>query len=253
MSFELMELKTFGRVNKCLILYKRHIQSQACLGLKNRENRKNLTICVEGNISSGKTTFLEHFKNKFKEKIETFDEPVERWRDVHGYNMLDKFYEDPSRWSMAFESHVQLTWLEIHQKKTNKPIKLMERSLYSANYCFVENLFQSGVLHDLDYRILKDWFTWIINNLDCHVDLIVYLQTKPTTVFDRTLKRNWPEEKHITLDYLEKLHEKHEEWLLGKSKLSLPSKVLIIPAERNLEEMFQIYDRLKKEIFLRRI
>lgn len=33
-------------------------------------------------------------------------------------------------------------------------------------------------------------------------------------------------------------------------KLYLFFKLQIIPAERNLEEMFQIYDRLKKEIFL---
>ena len=36
-------------------------------------------------------------------------------------------------------------------------------------------------------------------------------------------------------------------------KLDLFFQLQIIPAERSLEEMFQIYDRLKKEIFLGRI
>lgn len=43
------------------------------------------TICVEGNIGSGKTTFLEHFE-KFNATI--LLEPVHLWRDVKGVNLL---------------------------------------------------------------------------------------------------------------------------------------------------------------------
>nr|XP_022297583.1 thymidine kinase 2, mitochondrial-like isoform X2 [Crassostrea virginica] len=195
-----LRLNTFNRFYKRLqMLHQRHmhVTTQASVGVETGKRRESLTVCVEGNIASGKTTFIEHFKNN--ENIEAIEEPVERWRDLHGYNIMDKFYDDPSRWSMTFENYVQLTWLETHQKKTIKPIKLMERSIYSASYCFVENLFQSGVLHDLDYRILKDWFTWIIKNIDCHVDLIVYLQTKPNTVYQRIKERNWSEEQNIPL------------------------------------------------------
>lgn len=44
------------------------------------------TVCVEGNIGSGKTTFLSHFK-KF-ENITVLEEPVELWRNVSGTNLL---------------------------------------------------------------------------------------------------------------------------------------------------------------------
>lgn len=45
-----------------------------------------LTVCVEGNIGSGKTTFLKYFK-KYPQ-VAVFDEPISKWRDCQGYNLL---------------------------------------------------------------------------------------------------------------------------------------------------------------------
>ena len=67
-------------------------------------------------------------------------EPVEKWQNVGDGNALGLFYEDPSRWSYLFQSYVLLTMLEVHKRKQNQPVTLMERSVYSAGYCFVENL-----------------------------------------------------------------------------------------------------------------
>lgn len=41
-------------------------------------------------------------------------------------------YKDPAKWAMPFQTYVTLTMLEVHIQPTDKPIKLMERSLYSA-------------------------------------------------------------------------------------------------------------------------
>lgn len=48
--------------------------------------RRPFTVCIEGNIGSGKTTFLSHFK-KF-DNVTVLEEPVELWRDVSGTNLL---------------------------------------------------------------------------------------------------------------------------------------------------------------------
>ena len=50
-----------------------------------KKNRP-FTVVVEGNIGSGKTTFLDYFA-KFKD-VEVLQEPVNRWRDVQGHNLL---------------------------------------------------------------------------------------------------------------------------------------------------------------------
>lgn len=44
------------------------------------------TICIEGNIGSGKTTFLNHFKKCSNTSI--LQEPVDLWRNIGGVNLL---------------------------------------------------------------------------------------------------------------------------------------------------------------------
>lgn len=41
-------------------------------------------------------------------------------------------HKQPDRWAMPFQSYVTLSMLQKHILKTDKPIKLMERSLHSA-------------------------------------------------------------------------------------------------------------------------
>ena len=55
-------------------------------GKKQTKANRPFTVIVEGNIGSGKTTFLNHF-SKFKD-VEVLQEPVEKWRDVQGHNLL---------------------------------------------------------------------------------------------------------------------------------------------------------------------
>ncbi|OQR74215.1 deoxynucleoside kinase-like [Tropilaelaps mercedesae] len=70
--------------------------------------RRNLTIVVEGNIGSGKSTFLNSFSGL--SDITILTEPVNRWKNLGGkHNLLELIYKDPLRWNMAFQSYVQLT------------------------------------------------------------------------------------------------------------------------------------------------
>ena len=62
-------------------------------------NSRPFTVVVEGTIGSGKTTFLQHF-NKFSQEVEILAEPVEKWRNANGHNLLQMMYEDPHRWDI---------------------------------------------------------------------------------------------------------------------------------------------------------
>merc|ERR1719282_976534 len=102
-------------------------------------SRRPYTVIVEGNIGAGKTTFLQPFL-KHENIVQVCTEPVEKWRNLQGHNLLQKMYEDPSRWSMLLQTYIQLTMVQLHNQPCQKPVKIMERSLLSARYCFVENL-----------------------------------------------------------------------------------------------------------------
>jgi len=211
---------------------------------------KPFTVVVEGNIGCGKTTFLDHF-SKHSERVEVLTEPVERWRDVNGHNLLQLMYEDPSRWALPFQSYVQLTMLENHLLATSKPVKLIERSIYSARYCFVENMYRTGKLQGSEFAVLDEWFKFATNkenSLDLKVDLIIYLKTTPEKALERINKRARSEENQIPLQYLQQLHALHEDWLLHK-KYPLPAPVLVIDADKNLTEMEDVYRRHEPKVF----
>lgn len=85
-------------------------------------------------------------------------------------------YKNPDRWAMTFQNYVTLTMLKNHITKTDKRVKLMERSMYSARYCFVEKMLTSGVLHNGMYHVLQEWYDFIHQHHKVQCDLIVYLR-----------------------------------------------------------------------------
>lgn len=61
---------------------------------KNKDLHRPFTVIVEGNIGSGKTTFLEHFSKR--DGVCVLAEPVETWRNVNGNNLLVKVLRNVS-------------------------------------------------------------------------------------------------------------------------------------------------------------
>lgn len=217
-----------------------------------RKSKSKFTVAVEGNVGSGKSTFLQFFEQS--KNVEVLFEPVDMWQDVRGYNTLDLMYKDSSRWSLTFQSYVQLTMLMNHVKKQNAPVKMLERSLYSAQYCFVQNLYQSGRMPEVEFVVLSEWFDWITMNTEIgNVDLIVYLQASPEACLERIKKRNRDEESSVPLEYLRSLHELHEDWLIRQTKFKLPAPVLVLDASKSLTELKQDMEKRKEEILFGQI
>ncbi|XP_046658132.1 deoxynucleoside kinase-like [Daphnia pulicaria] len=219
--------------------------------LKSMDKRnKPFTVVIEGNIGSGKTTLLNYF-SKYRD-VEVLQEPVEKWRNVDGHNLLSLLYDDPARWSLTFQTHVQLTMLDHHTKETSAKVKLMERSLFSGRYCFVENLHESKLMEPAEYAVISEWFKWITKNVDVEVDLIVYLRSDPEVVHKRILQRARKEEKTVPLSYIVALHEIHEDWLHHKVSHPVPAPVLEIDANVDLTEMLKQISLVENQILNRK-
>ncbi|KAF7282851.1 deoxynucleoside kinase-like [Rhynchophorus ferrugineus] len=213
---------------------------------KNMQPGRPFIVAVEGNIGSGKSTFLEYFNNF--EGVEVLSEPVESWRNLNGNNLLGLMYEDPKKWSFTFQSYVQLTMLQNHLKPTKASIKLMERSIFSARYCFVEKMKRDRILPHSSAAVLDAWFQWITNSMNINIDLIVYLRTSPEIVYQRIMERNRPEEKLVSLEYIQSLHEIHEDWLNNKCLHHCPAPVLIINADLDKAIIQREYQHWKSAI-----
>ena len=79
--------------------------------------------------------------------------------------------------------------LENHVLNTGKPVKLIERSIFSARYCFVENMYRTEKMLGCEYEVLDEWFKFATKDsaLDLKVDLIIYLKTTPEKVISTFL------------------------------------------------------------------
>lgn len=73
----------------------------------------------------------------------------------------------------------------------------MERSLYSARHCFVENLWREGKLASSEFGVLNAWFEFLTSSpeINLGVNLIVYLRTNPEVAWERVKARARNEEK----------------------------------------------------------
>ena len=72
---------------------------------------KPLIIFVEGNIGTGKSTFLDIMSSW--PGVDVYLEQVDLWRDVDGINLYEKYREHPQRWSTTFLTYVFKTRLVI--------------------------------------------------------------------------------------------------------------------------------------------
>lgn len=205
-----------------------------------QKNSKPFTVSIEGNIGSGKTTFLNHFK---EQNVCILSEPVEQWQNCHGENLLELFYKDPKRWAFSLQSYIQLTMMQQHLHETDKPVKLMERSVYSALYIFVENHLRRNIMPHASWCVLHEWFKWITANKDLNLDLIVYLRSEPEVAYDRMVNRNRHEESRVPFEYLKQLHDLHEEWLIEKTLFTLPCPVLVFDVNKDVSALEEEYDK----------
>ena len=214
-----------------------------------KDVQKNLkgvpfTLFVEGNVGSGKTSFLNYFK-KFDEFL-VLEEPIDQWKNLHGCNLLDLKFNEPERFQFTFQTYAMLTRLKQHLETSDKPIKMMERSLLTARNCFVEALHANGSLIDGMYHVLNEWYDFVNDSHPVRCDLIVYLRTSPDVAFQRVLDRSREEETAITLEYLQQLHDRHET-LFNGTKIAT-TKLIIVNANMNIKEMQAEYHRCYEEI-----
>lgn len=185
-----------------------------------KQGKKNLII--EGNIGAGKSTFLK-IVNTFLD-VEPVFEPHEKWQKVGGdQNLLDTFYKDIKRWSYTFQSYAFVTRVMEQEQaalRAASNVLVLERSVYSDRYCFAKNCFEMGLMSSLEWALYQEWFAWLVENYTPKPHGFIYLQTDPDICFNRLQKRNRSEESAVPLSYLEKLHEKHESWLIKKDAIA---------------------------------
>jgi deoxyadenosine/deoxycytidine kinase len=157
-------------------------------------------ITIDGNIGSGKSSVLNYLHKYHKFSIDL--EPVESWNTY-----ITKQYDDKQD---IFKFQVRI-WLDRCwiQEKSDKTMILMERSPYFIKNAFIESATMLGNLSQDEYNILMDLHKKTDALWSCNT--YIYLRSSPDNCMKRIKKRNRQSERSITPEYVQLLHDKHEE------------------------------------------
>ena len=179
-------------------------------------------ISIEGNIGSGKSTFVNELKNNI-ENVIFIDEPVDQWneiKDKEGKTIIEKYYEDKNKYSFPFQMMAYISRLVLFKKAIESKkydIIITERCLYTDKYVFTKMLYDEGLMNLIEYSIYNKWFKEFVEDYDIHY---VYLKTSVETVNSRVLKRSREGEK-IDISYLRKCNDYHNKWLSNEKNVTI--------------------------------
>jgi len=208
---------------------------------------------IEGNIGAGKSTFLQLIQKNIPE-LKVIFEPVNIWQaDQPGQSLLQNFYSDTKRWAYSMESFtlINRTFENSKIKLNNAYATLAERSIYSGYYCFAKNSYFNGFMERLEWNIYEKWFQFLTSHHNYPKPTgFIYLRTTPSTAYARIIKRNRSAENLISFDYINQIHERHEELLLTnhQAELHTNAPVLVIDANYDFEHNPQALQKILNQI-----
>jgi deoxyadenosine/deoxycytidine kinase len=181
-------------------------------------------ISIEGNIGSGKSTFIKYLKKYTNDIIHpsvysiTFiQEPVDEWKtiqDSNGESILEKFYANQKEYAFSFQIMAYITRLRkiVDAIELNpEGIFICERSLETDKYVFAQMLYNDHKIREIDWIIYNYWFDTFVDKIK--TNKIIYIQTSPDKCYHRIKQRDRTGESNIPLEYLQNCHDYHERWL----------------------------------------
>jgi deoxycitidine kinase/deoxyguanosine kinase len=183
-------------------------------------------ISIEGNIGSGKSSFVQVLKERFSDRPDVcfLQEPVEEWlmtQDEQGVNILDHYYRDQKTYAFPFQMMAYISRLTILKRALETPhykYIITERCLHTDKHVFCKMLYHDGMIDTIGFKIYNRWFTEFQDMaIPYHY---VYLQTDPEVSKQRVDLRARSGET-IPIDYLKKCHDYHENWLLQNQRLCI--------------------------------
>ena len=173
-------------------------------------------VSIEGNIGSGKSTLLSKLQDEFKDNalVVFLKEPVDEWeqiKDGQGNTMLQKFYEDQTKYSFSFQMMAFISRFNIFKQAILENPKAIifvtERSLDTDRYVFTQMLYDSGKIESVNYQIYLKWVTTFSHEFP--INQVIYVKTTPEICHYRIAKRSRNGENVIPLEYLSECNKYH--------------------------------------------
>lgn len=207
-------------------------------------------ISIEGNIACGKSTLARYLETR--PNVEVHLEPVTKWQDVDGENLLMRYFSNRKRYSYLFQQYALLTMLELHKQPQHKSLFVMERSAYSSLHVFMKVLHEFENVESLEMKCFQKLFDFLVVEKEFKLDLIVYLKSTPEVCFQRMKRRNREGElQGDVIGYLKVLDKYYEDWLGNHDNWSWHGNVpvLILNGDDDLNSDAALHNSMATQIF----
>lgn len=177
-------------------------------------------VVLEGNIGAGKSSLGRLLQNLDPLTFKFYPEPTEHWHLEGGRDILNDLYQRTPGAGFLAQTLISHTLLvrDIRLDPAPVTVGLYERSLSSAKMCFIPAMIDEGLLTRTESEVLNLGFAFNMSHWSgITPDRIVYVRCEPDECMNRIENRGGVEQGQISLSYVKRLHELHDNWLVGQS------------------------------------
>ena len=198
-------------------------------------------IGIAGNIGSGKTTLTRMLAKHYGW--------TPKFESVTHNPYLEDYYKDIERWSYNLETYfLAQRFQDLLDISKSEDVIIQDRTIMEGVYIFVANNKAMGNLSDRDFDTYMHLFSLMMSMVR-KPDLLIYLKSSVPHLVSQIQKRGRDYEKSISIEYLNNLNERYDNWIGNYD-----GKVLVIEAdeldfENRPEDFASITDKIDAQLF----
>lgn len=176
-------------------------------------------IGIAGNIGSGKTTLTRMLAERYGW--------TPKYESVTYNPYLEDYYGDIPRWSYNLETYfLAQRFRDLLDISRSDNVIIQDRTILEGVHIFVRNNYELGNLSQRDYDTYMMLFNLMMSLVHLP-DLLIYLKSSVPQLVARIQKRGRGYEQSMSLEYLEGLNRRYDEWI-G----SYEGRLLVVDTDR---------------------
>jgi deoxyguanosine kinase len=193
-------------------------------------------IAIEGPIGVGKTSLAQALGLRLGARIVL--------EDTDSNPFIARFYQDPEKYAFPVQLYFLLT-------RYNQQRQLAQQDLFAqatvSDYLLAKDRIFARLNLDPDELVLYEGVYRLLDGQLAKPDLVVYIRARVEVLAERLRKRNRSFERHISLEYLERISAAYRDFFFYYDETPLlvvdSSEIDFVADPSDLEDLLREIDR----------